>query len=59
MILSNVVKVVINLFRDGLVYTHDSLDFGKPGTGNGARRTEMMQERLLAPSADARNLVER
>src|SRR5690242_3668754 len=52
-------KVVINLFCDSFADPRHALDFRDPGARDRARRAEMVQERLLATGADARDLVER
>src|SRR5882762_629717 len=58
-ILSVGVKVVINLFCHSLADAGDALNLGDPGACDGARRAEMMQQRLLAAGADPGNLIER
>src|SRR5579863_3002756 len=52
-------KVVIDLLRDSFANPADALDFGKPGAGNGAGRAEMVQQGLLAASADPGDFVKR
>src|SRR5439155_4381934 len=58
-ILSVGMKVVINLFCDSFANARHALDFRDPGARNGACRAEMVQQRLLAAGADARDLIER
>src|SRR5215471_4369657 len=53
------VKVVINLFCDSFADAGGALDLRETGAGNGTGRAEMVQQRLLAAGADARDLVER
>jgi hypothetical protein len=46
-------------FCDRLADARDPLDLGKPTARDGPRRTEMVQQGLLAPRADPWDLVER
>src|SRR5215472_9407617 len=57
-ILSVAMEMIINLFCHGLADAGDA--FQLPGTGarHRSRRTEMVQQRALAPDADAGNLVQ-
>ena len=52
-------EVIINFFGDSFAYASDTLELAEPGPRNRSRRTEMMQQRLLAAGADAGNFVER
>ena len=52
-------EMVINLLGHRLADALDPFEIGEPGAGDAARRAEMMQQRLLAPRADAGDLVER
>ena len=49
----------MNLFRHGLADPGDPLQLAEAGAGDGSRRAEMVQQRALAPRADADDLVER
>ena len=51
--------MIINLFCDGFADAGDAFEIGQPGAGDAAGRAEMVQQRLLAPRADAGDLVER
>src|SRR5207244_12914178 len=52
-------KMIINLFCDGLADASDPIAPAETGARNRSRRAEMMQERLLSPRPDPGNLVER
>src|SRR5215472_9044053 len=52
-------EMVVDALRHGFADALDPLKIGKSRTGDAARRAEMMKQRLLAPRADAGNLVER
>src|SRR6516162_10271813 len=58
-ILSIAVEMIMNLFRHGLADPGDPLQLAEAGAGDGSRRAEMVQQRALAPRADADDLVER
>src|SRR6185312_7859392 len=52
-------EMLIDALRDRLADPLHPLQIGEPGPGDAARRSEMMQQRLLAPGADAGDLVKR
>ena len=51
--------MVINLFCYSFTYAGHAFQFSEPGPGNRARRTEMVQQRLLTASADSVDFIER
>src|SRR5947209_10485333 len=52
-------KMIINLFCDGLADASDPIELAETGARNRSRRAEMVQERLLSPRPDPGNLVKR
>src|ERR1700739_859130 len=57
-ILSIAVKMIINVFRDGLANAGNPLQLAKTGLGDRSRRTEMVQHCPLAPRPDPGNFIE-
>jgi hypothetical protein len=51
-------EVVINLFCYSFAYEGNAFELPEPGPGNRSRRAEMVQQCLLAASADTADLVE-
>ena len=52
-------EVVINLFCYSFAYAGHAFEFPEPGPGDRSRRAEMVQQRLLAASADSLDFIER
>src|SRR5271169_240336 len=51
--------MVINLFCYSFAYTGHALELPEPGPGNRSRRAEMVEQRVLAASADSVDFIER
>src|SRR5262249_39041538 len=51
-------KMIIDLFCDGLAYTSHPLQFAEAGAGDGSRRPEMVQQCPLAPRPNPVDLIE-
>ena len=52
-------KMIINLFCDGFAYAFQAFELAEAGAGDGSRRAETMQQRLLAAWADPGDFVQR